>query len=233
MRVRRVARILLALVNVAIVLSAHLLHAQEEDAEEYEKLNTNIGVSWSVPLDPTSKFVNFGWGIVSVGAGYNFNHRHSFIGEFMWNSLYPTNAAVAPLRIAAHSRNINAHDDLFALTMNYRYELRGKTVGGYFIGGGGLYYRTAHVTREIVTGRSIACTPEWLFWGFTCESGTVSTDQTLASFSSGVLGGNAGIGVTFKVGEPRYRMYIEARYHRAPNKGVGTKLIPITVGIRF
>lgn len=59
------------------------------------------------------------------------------------------------------------------------------------------------------------------------------SDQTLASSTSDALGLNGGIGVTFKVAEPRYRFYIEARYHYAPTKNVKTELIPITIGIRF
>jgi len=89
------------------------------------------------------------------------------------------------------------------------------------------------VTKTLVTSNTIACTPVWLWWGFGCSSGTVSTDQTLATNSSDVFGANGGIGITFKVGEPRYRMYLEARYHYAQNRLINTQLIPVTVGIRF
>ena len=232
MKVRFNAKTAFAILQVAIALSVHL-YAQEEDLDEYSKVNTNLGMSWTVPVNPTARFVNYGWGVIVAGAGYNFNQRHALVGEFMWNSLYPTNEALNPLRVALNSSSVNAHGQLFALTMNYRYELRGNTVGAYFIGGGGLYYRTTHVTKSVVTSNNTACTPVWLWWGFTCSSGTVSTDQTLATNSSAVLGVNGGIGITFKVGEPRYRMYLEARYHYAPNRPINTQLIPITVGIRF
>jgi len=61
----------------------------------------------------------------------------------------------------------------------------------------------------------------------------VSSDQTLASASSGTLGGNGGIGFTVKVGEPRYRLYFEARYHYAPTQTVNIQVVNISVGIRY
>jgi hypothetical protein len=48
-----------------------------------------------------------------------------------------------------------------------------------------------------------------------------------------VFGYNGGMGLTVKVGEPRYRLYIEARYHYAPTSRINTQIIPITMGIRF
>lgn len=211
----------------------HAQHAQEDDEfGEDSKLNTNFAMPLTVPVNPTARFTNFGWGF-TVGAGYNMSRRNAFVGEFMWNRLYPSSSALAPLRLAIHSHDLNGHGNLFALTANYRFELRGRTVGTYFIGGVGFYYRNASLSQEVVTGTATTCTPEWIFWGFTCTSGTVSSDQTLASAASGAAGGNAGIGITFKVAEPRYRFYVEARYHYAATTPNNTQLIPITFGIRF
>ena len=111
--------------------------------------------------------------------------------------------------------------------------MQGKSLGTYFIGGAGFYYRTVSLNQEVVTGSAVSCTPEWLFWGFVCTSGVVSSNQTLASTSSAAAGFNAGMGFTIKVGEPRYRLYIEARYHYAATSPANTQLIPITFGIRF
>ncbi|PYY00104.1 MAG: hypothetical protein DMG64_04470 [Acidobacteria bacterium] len=140
MKVRFNAKTAFAILQVAIGLSVHL-HAQDEDFDEYSKLNTDLGMSWSVPVNPIAGFVNYGWGVMVAGAGYNFNQHHALVGELKWNSLYQTNEALNPLRKALNSSSVTAHGHLFSLTMNYRYELRGNTVGTYFIGGGGLYYR--------------------------------------------------------------------------------------------
>jgi hypothetical protein len=209
-----------------------LLSAQDEDFDENSKLNTNLGMALAVPVNPTARFTHFGFGF-TLGAGYNMTRRNAFIGEFLWNRLYPSNSALAPLRQALHTRNLNGHGNLIAVTGNYRYELRGSTLGAYLIGGVGFYYRNVSLDHEVVTGTTTTCTPEWIFWGFTCTSGVVSSDQTLASTSSAAAGFNGGMGFTIKVSEPRYRIYIEARYHYAATSPSNTQLIPITFGVRF
>ncbi|HEY6969680.1 MAG TPA: hypothetical protein VJA94_10780 [Candidatus Angelobacter sp.] len=221
-----------------VVCSSILVRGQEQQEQEEDefsedsKVNTNIAIPLSVPLNPIARFVNFGWG-VTIGAGYNLSRRNALIGEFMYNRLAISSAALAPLRLALHSRDLSGSGNLYAITANYRYELRGHKMGVYFIGGGGFYYRNANLSREVVTGTATTCTREWLFWGFSCTNGTVSSDQTLANAAVGSFGANGGIGITAKVAEPRYRFYIEARYHYAPATLINTQLIPITFGVRF
>jgi len=216
---------------IVIAISSPSLGAQDEYGEN-SKLNTNLAFSLTAPLNPIAKFANFGWG-TTVGAGYNFSRRNAFVGEFLWNRLYPSSETLAPLRLALHSADLHGHSDLYAFTANYRFELRGQSLGTYFIGGAGFYYRNATLSKHVVTGTATECTPVWLFWGFSCSQGVVSEDQTLASSSSAALGFNGGIGLTIKVGEPRYRMYFEARYHYAPTTRINTQVIPVTIGIRF
>jgi Outer membrane protein beta-barrel domain len=221
--------------TLAVVLLVNacpvFLNAQD-DYDENSKINTNIAIGFGVPLNPIARFANWGYGI-TVGAGYNVSRRNAFIGEFMWHRLYPSDETLAPLRLAVNSRDLNGHSDIIAITGNYRYELRGRSLGTYFIGGGGFYHRNTELNQEVVTGTATVCTPIWLFWGFACSSGVVSSDQTLASRSSGTWGVNGGMGFTVKVGEPRYRLYLEARYHYAPTTPLNTQFIPITFGIRF
>jgi Outer membrane protein beta-barrel domain len=216
---------------LVIVAFPTFLNAQDEYGED-SKLNTNMAIPLSVPLNPLAKSVNFGLG-TTIGAGYNLSRRNAIVAEFMWNRLFVSSQTLAPLRLALHTHDLNGHGNLYAFTANYRYELSGHSLGTYFIAGGGFYYRNANLSQHVVAGTATTCTREWLFWGFTCTSGTVSTDQTLASASSGTLGANGGIGFTVKVGEPRYRLYLEARYHYAPTTRLNTQIIPITMGIRF
>lgn len=219
---------------LVVVSCSCLVNGQEDDEEfgEDSKINSNVAMSLTAPLNPLGAFTTFGWG-TTIGVGYNITTRNAIIGEFLWNRIYASSAALAPLRLALDSHDLNGHSDLFALTANYRYELRGKTTGVYFIGGGGFYYRNASLSRKVVTGMSTVCTREWIFWGFSCSSGFVSSDQTLASNASGAFGVNGGIGITIKVGEPRYRFYVEARYHYAPTSPIDTQVVPITLGLRF
>ncbi|HYX53521.1 MAG TPA: outer membrane beta-barrel protein [Candidatus Limnocylindrales bacterium] len=212
-------------------ISLSQLSAQELD--ENDHINTNLAFPVTVPVSTTSDLVKLGTG-VTAGAGYNFNQHHAFVGEIMWNWLYPTDASLAPLRNALGSTALNGHSNLFAFSANYRFEMRGKRFGGYVIGGPGLYYRNADLSTSVTAPSGTPCTPVWQWWGYHCSSGIV-LNETHSTFSSSVLGGNFGGGVTVKVGnEARYRMYVEARYHYVPFQNNATvRLLPITTGIRF
>ena len=151
----------------------------------------------------------------------------------MWSALYPSGSSLQPIRMALNDKSITGHRNLYALTGNYRYDWQGKRLGAYFIGGGGWYYRTLGFKNAVTSVSDTACTPAWVWWGFTCASGTVTANQTLGGYDSSALGGNVGIGFTVKVADPSYRIYIEPRYHYAPTKDTTTQLMVITVGIRY
>jgi hypothetical protein len=61
----------------------------------------------------------------------------------------------------------------------------------------------------------------------------VPAGQTIGSSNSFAPGGTGGIGFTARIGEAPYRVYVETRYHYAPNKGIDTQLIGVSVGFRY
>jgi len=221
-----------AAVVITLLAIVHCSVRAQDDSDDDPKVNTNLGMSISAPLHPAGRFVNLGLGI-NVGAGYNFTRRHAAIGEFMWNGLLSDNGAFAPIRMALKNPDISGSGNLFAFTGNYRYELRGRALGAYLIGGGGWYFRTADLSQKVTTGSGITCTPVWVWWGFSCQSGTVTADQTIATSTSHSAGANGGFGFTARVGEAPYRMYVESRYHYVPSRGIHTQLVTVTVGIRY
>jgi len=204
-----------------------VIHAQEGNDDP--SFSSNIGMSLSAPLSPISRYADLGLG-VDYSAGYNFSRRHALVGEFMWNWIYPSGFALQSLRMAWPSANVNGHGNLFSLTVNYKYELRGKLLGTYLIGGTGWYHRSTTITREIPGGTPIPCQPIWLWWGYPCG---ITTASTVARSGSSAWGGNVGIGFTIRVGEPPYRWYVETRYHYAPTKNISTQLMTINVGFRY
>ncbi len=185
-----------------------------------------------MPLNPTGKVATTGWGTVA-GVGYNFSKRHAFIGEFMWTRIFPVNGSLQPLQAFSPTGSLTGSTDIYSVTGNYRFELRGAVFGVYLIGGGGWYLRHTNFSEQITVGNGTACTSTWLWWGFNCTSGIVNSGQTLSSSTSNVLGGNAGGGFTIRVGEAPYRLYTEARYHYAPTKSISTQFITVTIGIRY
>jgi hypothetical protein len=219
------------LLSVTLIILAWLqpLHSQEDDCGDECKLNSNVAIIVSVPLKTTAQVTSTGWGTVG-GVGWNINKRNALIGEFLWNRLYSDSATLQTLQPTG---NLNGSVDLYSVTGNYRFELRGRLLGAYVIGGGGWYMRNTNLSQSVTVGAGTVCTPAWLWWGFTCTSGTVNVSQTLASSSSNALGGNAGGGFTIRVGPAPYRLYAEARYHFAPTKNISTQLVAVTFGIRY
>lgn len=208
------------------------LRAQTYESSPFRKLNSNAAFTVSAPLSPTANYTAAAWG-VAYGVGYNFSKRHSVLAEVMWNNLSPTSEALAPIREALQSNDIHGRGNLVALTANYRLGFEGKVYGTYLIAGAGMYYREASLSQHVEVGESVTCTPAWLWWGFTCESGSVTSHQTLASSSSKAPGGNVGIGFTVRIPDSGYKFYVESRFHYASNRGVPTKILPISVGVRF
>ena len=206
--------------------------AQEEGGEDDPSITTSLGLPLSVPLNPTHQYAGFGLG-VSAGVGYNLDRRNAFIGEFLWNWLFASDAALQPFKIALQSANVSGHANVFAFTANYRLELRGRTSGIYFIGGPGWIYRTASLSRAIPQGTPVPCNPIWLWWGYNCADSPVIGNLTEVHSNAGAAGFNGGIGFTVRTGEAPYRAYLESRYYFAPTGSVSTKLLTITVGIRY
>lgn len=221
-----------SLIVFILITTPHcIVYAQDEPTDD-PRVTTSLGLTLSAPINPTAKAVDLGFGL-QTGVGYNFTRRHAVIGEFMWNHLYANSQALNQIRTALQNPSVDGSGDLIAFTGNYRFELRGKVVGTYLIGGGGWYHRSAGLSQTVTISNPVVCTPIWLWYGFSCGSGVVTADQTIKSTSSNALGANGGIGFTARVGEAPYRVYVESRYHYAPNRGISTQLVVISAGIRY
>jgi Outer membrane protein beta-barrel domain len=215
----------------ALALLPPLLRGQDDCG--ICRINSNVAMVLNMPVSSTAQATGIGWGAVG-GVGYNFNQRNAVIGEFLWNRMYPSGGVLQQLQTApSPASSLNANTNLYALTGNYRYEMRGRLLGTYLIGGGGWYFRKNWLSREITAGPGTACTPAWLWWGFTCTSGTVAANQTLATSTTNAWGMNAGVGFTVRVGKGPYRLYTEGRYYYAPTKNISTEFLAVSVGIRY
>jgi Outer membrane protein beta-barrel domain len=211
--------------------------------ESANTFNLHIGGGIGVPLNPTSNFAGVS-GTFQVGAGPNLTKHQSLIGEFMWHGLPPNRIALAALAnlqcvqnlptAPATTCDLHTGRNLYTLTADYMFHWEHARYGYYAIAGGGWYYRYGQLKNATVAPGTV-CAPIWNWWGFTCQNGFVSTDNTLASRGLSSGGVNAGFGLTIKLAEPpTVKFYIEARYHYSPQGGrVSTQVIPVTMGIRF
>src|ERR1700761_1416999 len=210
--------------GIALASSQPLLAQCGDDC----KVNTNLAAVITVPVSQTARVASIGWGTVA-GVGYSLNKQNALIGEFMWNRVSNSSGSLQPLQAAEPSVHLTGNSDIFTLTGNYRFELRGRLLGTYLIGGGGWYLRNTSLSAKVTAGAATPCAPVWLWWGFTCSSGMVNPNQSLESSHSNALGANLGIGFTVRVVQSPYRLYSEARYHYIPQKNINAQFVAATI----
>ena len=217
--------------NIPVSAQNQDVEPQNVEADE-GRLTSNLAITAGAPLSLMAKFATLGVG-VNYGVGYNFDRHNSLIGEFMWNDLQPTSGALNQIRAATNSPGLSGSGNLVGLIANYRLKVEGKTFGAYLVAGGGGFYRNVSLSQVVGVGNSVTCDPAWLWWGFSCSQGVVTSKQTVASSSSTAPGADVGVGFTVKFPDSHYKFYIETRYYYSANKTVSTQLLPITVGVRF
>ena len=227
-----VTHTLTTLAEAGLLLTACCTVSSEDEGDNDPRGNVNLGIPLSVPITPMEQSNNLGWSI-TVGGGQTFTWTDAIVGEFVWSHLFVPSTTLAPIRATLQNSDSNESGELYVLTGYHRFELRGKTLGTYLAAGGELYHPTASVSSRVTKGTNITWepTPEW--WGFSCSSGTATSNQTLRSSSSTALGLNGGVDFTVRVGDAPYRVYVESRYYYAPTRGSNHQLITVTLGIRY
>ncbi len=114
---------------------------------------------------------------------------------------------------------------------------RDRSVGGYLVAGGGLYFREVEITRFEGSVTVPICDP-WL--GF-CYGSTVPIESILGQRSNTDVGVHVGAGLTLRAGED-VTIFVEARFHQVwgdefdtptGSKKANAQFFPLTVGLRF
>jgi hypothetical protein len=198
------------------------------------RLAFEAGAGFNVPSSNTSTYLNTGYQF-TLGGGMRFSHGLSLLAEYQFLNDGLPSAIVAE----AGANSGNAH--IWSLTLDPVIDLMPKKATSVYVTGGGGFYRK--VTNFSSPQPTQYCTY------FYCGVGY--QNQVIGHFSSNQGGWNIGGGVTHRFGgmynEGRMEVFAEVRYldvmtpavSTAPNGlgvtsvGAGTKLIPITFGLRF
>jgi len=77
-------------------------------AMDNPSITSSLDMPLRAPLNPTHQYAGFGLG-VGTGVGYNIARHNAFVGEFMWNWLFASDAALQPIKIVLQSPDINGH----------------------------------------------------------------------------------------------------------------------------
>jgi hypothetical protein len=193
-----------------------------------------VGGGANTPVGSSKNDITWG-GNFTVGGGVHVNRRFSALAEFQFIG----DKLPGDLIAETGANGGNAH--IWSLTLDPVIDLFPKSNNSVYVtGGGGFYRKVTNFTDPEET--------EYCDYYY-CEPGVVN--QVVGHFSSNQGGWNVGAGFSHRIGgvynDGTMKLYAEARYLDimspasaiAPNGlgtatvGTGTKLIPITLGLRW
>lgn len=194
----------------------------------------NIGAGPIIPQGDVAD--RFDTGVtIPFGVTFNINESIGIQGEYSYSWMDGPDATITDQNGSPQLLESNHSMHMFNANVIFGPASSG-VVGGYVIGGLGVYNRRVELTTPAV-GLVTICDPYW----FVCFPTLVPTDQVIGTRSSTDFGINVGGAITFA-----RRFYVEARYHyiwgpefeRPAALGGGTvkangHYFPIVFGVRF
>ncbi len=193
-----------------------------------------FGGGFSGPLGSSSNYITYG-GNFTVGGGLNFNKYLALLAEYQFIDDKLPGALIAETGASGG----NAH--IWSFTLAPVVDLFPKSKNDIYVTGGGGFYRkvTSFTDPELE-----------LYCDYFCEEGYANA--VVGHFSSNQGGWNVGGGYERRLGgqfnDSRAKLFAEVRYlyvdspavaGLSPNGlgavgvGAGTRLIPVTLGVRW
>ena len=216
-----------------------LVAAAPATAQDDKPVNINIGFGWTMPEGNFKDSFDAGWN-GNFGATFNISPTLGVQGEYMYARMdgpaktilvSPSPGGITSSQLLESNHQMHA----FIGNIAYKNMSNDRLVGGYVLGGMGLYHRIVQITSPAV-GFTTFCDPYW----YVCYPAAVSVDNILGDRSSNDFGINFGGGIAFG-GDAKF--YVEARYHYIWGKDItgpggatlSTKAqyFPLTFGVRF
>ena len=195
------------------------LHSQAQDDHRY---TVEGGAGYSPLVGDISSRLNNGWH-VTFGGGYNFSSYFATTLDYTYNGY----GVARKVLTEANVPDGNAH--MWSITVIPKIRLCPHSkVDPYVVGGVGYYRRTVEFTRPVLISVFIF---DPFFGDF--FNTLVQTNQELGHITRGGVGGSLGAGFDYKIADTGVKFFAEARYHYADTGRIATRMIPLTVGIRW
>ena len=200
----------------------------------FSHLAFEAGGGANAPTGDSSSYITWG-GNLTVGGGLHFSHGVSLLAEYQFMDDKLPGALIAETGATGG----NAHT--WSLTLAPVIDLFPKRTNSVYVTGGGGFYRK--VTNFTDPEPTEYCTYYYCGIGY--------ANQVVGHFSSNQGGWNIGAGYTHRLGgvygDGNMKLFAEARYLdidtpaavSSPNGlgtttvASGTKVVPVTLGVRF
>jgi hypothetical protein len=207
----RVMRKLFAAAFVVLLSSAPAF------AQDDKKVDVNLGFGGIFPTSDIKNDFDAGW-TGTIGVTINANPKLGFLIDYTYAHMNgpDKNISVSSTPIAAAVTNgiVESNHQMHIGTFDLIYKAMShdRPMGGYVLGGLGIYHRMVQLTSPAV-GYATVCDPFW----YVCYPAAVPIDQILGDRSSNDFGINFGGGLTFG---HEAKFYVETRYHYVFGKDV-------------
>jgi hypothetical protein len=179
------------------------------NADGSNKYTFVVGAGFTAPVGNTYHYLNTSYGI-EVGGGRQFNKKVAVLLQFDYDrfgfngrTLYDQSYLYDPTGTQGLLGNIDGNSHVWSFTLDPTYNfISGDKYGAYVVVGGGFYHKTANFTT---LGEG--------YEDYFGELIPVESQETIDKYTSNALGGNGGIGITYKASRfSGERLFIEARY---------------------
>jgi opacity protein-like surface antigen len=216
---RKLSRAVLAPALALLCISANG-HAQGDPAFPF---TLHVGGGFAPLPGALGTRLDNGW-LVNVGGGIKGSHL-----ALTFDYTYFGFTVGRNVLIAAAIPDTNANSHLWSLTLNPRFSLGwGSRFDGYIVGGVGYYRRTVEFTRPTLVRTVIVDQ----FFGRFFRT-VVPANTLLGSIQTSGVGGSLGGGFDIKPTAFPLKIFAEARYLYADTGTPPTRIVPLTVGVRF
>jgi hypothetical protein len=161
----------------------------------------NVGVGVILPQGDVGDRFDAGVN-VPIGVTFNISETVGIQGEYSYSWMGGPDGTVTPIGGSPTLLESNHSIHMGSANVKFSPQTSGA-VGGYLLGGLGIYHRSVELTTPAV-GLVTVCDP----WWYVCYPVAVEVDQVVGSRSTNDFGVNFGGAVTFA-----RRFYVEARFH--------------------
>lgn len=200
----------------------------------FSHLTYAFGGGFNGPISDSSNYITWG-GNFNLGVGYQFDPRFSLMAEYQFID------DKLPGKLIAETGASGGHAHIWSATLAPVVDLFPKSTNDIYVTGGGGFY------RKVTSFTNLQPTEYCTY--FYCGVGYAP--QVVGHFSSNQGGWNIGAGYMRRMGgmynDSRMKLYAEVRYLDVMSPasaiaanglgvaavGADTKLIPVTVGLRW
>jgi hypothetical protein len=169
------------------------------------RLTGDFGVGFSTPVNPLAARLDAGW---NLAGGVGVQNGSVGVMVDVLAAGFGINHDALVRQGAQHGTQ-----KYWALTLDPIVHINPRGPADFYLtGGAGIY---GQITK------------------YRAPSGSASQYDLIRTENLSRPGVNGGAGFAFNLGDPRIKLFVEARYHHLFTPGPGASLIPVTVGVRF